>query len=95
MFSFAGLCSNHKDFGTSYTIITAPPSQNIEHLHHRMPVVLKPDNYAAWTDGNTSTDDALSLLADHNDDDLIYHRVSKELGNKQKNVPEATDMVQE
>lgn len=93
IFSFAGLWSYHKDFGASYTIITQPPSANIEHLHHRMPVILKPDNYDAWVSADTSTDDALTLLDDHNDGELVYHRSSKELVNKQKNVPEAMDEI--
>lgn len=58
-----------------------------------MPVILKPENYAAWTSADTPTDDALSLLDDHNDSELVFHRASKDLVNMQKNVPEAMDEV--
>lgn len=93
LFSYAGMASWHEEFGVNYTIITAPPSDNIAHIHNRMPVVMKPKNYSSWLSPDTSPDEAVSLLDDHGDGDLIYYRVSKELVNYQKNVPEAIEKV--
>lgn len=93
IFCFAGLWSWHKEFSPNYTIITAPPSENISELHHRMLVILKPENYSTWLSAQTDAGDALSLLDDHRDGELAFHRVSKELVNKQKNVPEAIDKI--
>lgn len=93
MFSFAALASTHADYGVSYTIITQPPCPNISELHHRMPVIIKPENYAAWLSPDTAANDALALLDDHNDGELTFYRVSQELVNHQKNVPEAIEEI--
>lgn len=93
MFSFAGLASWHRDFGVSYTIITAPPSDNIQSLHHRMPVVMKVEHYADWLSSETTAQDAVTMLDDHGNHDLVYYRVSKELVNHQKNTPEAIEEI--
>jgi len=93
MFSFAGLAGWNPDYGVSYYIITQPPSDNIEDLHHRMPVVIRPENYSSWLSADTSAEDALSMLDDHDDGKLVFYRVSKDLVNYQKNVPEAIEPI--
>ena len=93
IFSFAGLSSYHSVFGPSYTIITAPPSENIKHLHSRMPVVMKPENYAAWLSADTAPEEAFALLDDHGDGGLVYHRVEKELVNKQVNTAQCLEEI--
>lgn len=58
-----------------------------------MPVIIKPENYAAWLSPDTAANDALALLDDHNDGELTFYRVSQELVNHQKNVPEAIEEI--
>jgi putative SOS response-associated peptidase YedK len=55
-FAFAGLWEAWNDRGKeptpyrSCTILTVPASESVKHIHHRMPVILKPAAYAAWLD---------------------------------------------
>ena len=55
-FAFAGLYEHWDDRGRSAsvyrscTIITTAASPSIQEVHHRMPVVLKPEAYAVWLD---------------------------------------------
>ena len=46
----------------SYTVITTTASADMESLHHRMPVVLSPNNFETWLTSNTDTKGALALL---------------------------------
>jgi putative SOS response-associated peptidase YedK len=65
VFAFAGLWDRWLDpNGTileSCTILTTTPNQLLSNFHDRMPVILSPENYAAWlAPGNT--DVALEML---------------------------------
>ena len=65
-FLFAGLWAHNSNLDiTSCTILTAAAHPTIEHLHHRMPIVLSKNCWAPWLSQGTSVDDARSLLADN------------------------------
>ena len=50
----------------SCTIITTQASESIKPFHHRMPAVLKPDQYPGWLDTRNRDLDALSeMLKNH------------------------------
>jgi putative SOS response-associated peptidase YedK len=65
-FAFAGLWESWKDpAGESidtFTIITADPNQLIAPIHHRMPVILLPENETAWLDNDVDRDTLLGML---------------------------------
>ena len=65
-FAFAGLWDNwdSPDGSTvrSCTIITTEPNELMAKLHNRMPVILKPADYATWLDPAPRTPDGLSPL---------------------------------
>jgi len=46
----------------SFTIITADANEFLSGFHHRMPVVLTPEDYATWLDPDSPVDAALDLL---------------------------------
>jgi putative SOS response-associated peptidase YedK len=58
-FAFAGLWEAWDDRGKesppyrSCTLLTMPASESVKHIHHRMPMILKPAAYAPWLDRNT------------------------------------------
>ena len=61
--SFAGLWErNDKLDMESFTIVTTAAAQPIEHIHNRMPVILKEDAYDAWLSAETAPDNALAML---------------------------------
>lgn len=81
-FSFAGLSTYNKALDLfSCTILTAPAVDEIRHIHHRMPVILKNDAYQAWLDPQTGVEDAHALLEEHRDHELISYRVDRRVGN--------------
>lgn len=89
--SFAGMCAWHPELGVSYTVITMPPTPNIQPYHDRMPVVVKPEHYQAWLSAEHGADDALAILDDHATGELVAYQVSRELVNYGKNSPECME----
>jgi putative SOS response-associated peptidase YedK len=67
-FAFAGLWERwgprHEPAAAldSFTIITADANDFLSGFHHRMPVVLTPDQYATWLDPESRLEAALGLL---------------------------------
>ncbi|MCZ6513212.1 MAG: SOS response-associated peptidase, partial [Nitrospinae bacterium] len=59
LFAFAGLWSEW-DSGQvtlrTFTIITIAANRELESIHHRMPVILLPEQYDRWMDPKTSPD---------------------------------------
>jgi putative SOS response-associated peptidase YedK len=60
----------------SYTVITTTPTPIIKNIHHRMPVILKPEDINPWLQvHNTSIPDVMSLLIPY-PDKLKFFEVS-------------------
>jgi putative SOS response-associated peptidase YedK len=57
LFAFAGLCDHQ-----TYTIITTQANDLINQVHHRMPVILKPEDESTWLTETTDPTTLLSLL---------------------------------
>lgn len=62
----------------------APP---IAHIHHRMPVVLAPEHYAAWLDAASSPPEVARLIAAARQD-LAGYPVSPRVGDTRNDSPE-------
>ncbi len=65
VFAFAGLWSHWYYNGEtleSCTILTTVPNELISKLHHRMPVILKPEDYALWLDETKNEREELEHL---------------------------------
>ena len=63
------------------TIITSEPNPLLATLHHRMAVILRPQDEAIWLDPKVSALDALELLRTFPDDELEAFPVGKKVGN--------------
>lgn len=60
----------------SYAMLTTAPAAAIEHIHHRMPVILEPDCYEPWLDrGLRDLDTITPLLRPYNGD--LEYRIVK------------------
>lgn len=80
LIAFAGLWETWKDPETetpldSCTIITTDANKVMEPVHHRMPVILAPDDFDTWLD--PSATDLQPLLAPCPNDAITCYRVSK------------------
>ncbi len=73
----------------SCTIVTTTANDFMRPLHHRMPVILSADDYAAWLDpGNHDTDALATLLVPAPDDLLDARPVSKRVNSPTNEGPE-------
>ena len=61
----------------SCTIITCPPNALLEKIHHRMPVILPQDAYAAWLSPDEQSAEVLQpLLVPYTDEEMEAYTVS-------------------
>jgi len=71
LFAFAGLWARAKrEDGSqvhSCAIVTCPPSQVVEPIHDRMPVILDPDAEAGWMEPDAPEGDLMDMLVPTND----------------------------
>ncbi|MFS2154544.1 MULTISPECIES: SOS response-associated peptidase [unclassified Rhizobium] len=95
-FSFAGLWARNDRLGvTSCTIVTMPAGDPMKTLHDRQPVILDPGAYEEWLDPSTSGPKAKELLQDNLDDQLEFHRVSRDVNSSKfegKPLPEENSL---
>ena len=92
----AGLWTAWKDPGDpqgrflhSATIITTAANETMRPVHDRMPVILAPDEWAAWLDPDNGDLDALRAMLDPAPDDLLtMHPVSPDVNNVRNNRAE-------
>jgi putative SOS response-associated peptidase YedK len=79
-FSFAGLWAHNEKLDvTSCAIITEPAGKTMQQLHDRQPVILDPAYYDAWLDPGTPTETLRDALSHDIDEDLQFHRVSRDV----------------
>jgi putative SOS response-associated peptidase YedK len=91
VFAFAGLWErwNSPDGSEilSCTILTTDATDDLKPLHHRMPVVLSPDDYDAWLLGDDPTT-RQSLLKPYTDEPFSYYPVSTQVNKPINDTPE-------
>ncbi|WP_251330230.1 SOS response-associated peptidase [Haloplanus pelagicus] len=61
----------------SFAVVTTEPNDLVADLHHRMAVVLEPDEESTWLHG--SIEEARALLDPYPDDELIAYPVSSQV----------------
>jgi putative SOS response-associated peptidase YedK len=86
IFAFAGLWESWlaKQDGYGYeegdlvetvTIVTTDANDKLRPIHHRMPVILPPENYAAWLDPANDVANCEKLLKPYSVDPMAFYRV--------------------
>ena len=92
-FAFAGLWeqwqpSRDADAVLSCTILTCPPNEMLEQIHHRMPVILDYDAYDLWLEPNNQPPAELNhLLKPYPADEMTAHAVSRLVNKPQNDTP--------
>ena len=81
-FALAGLWESWQDVTgkiiESCTILTTEANELVRSIHHRMPVILRPDDYDLWLDPGVKKLDFLqNLLHPYPIDDMIVYPVTK------------------
>jgi putative SOS response-associated peptidase YedK len=73
----------------SFTILTRAADPQVEHLHHRMPVILDDQTQEAWIDPNLQDPQELESLLDYTKPtDLRFHPISTLVNSVRNNGPE-------
>lgn len=76
----------------SCTIITCPPNPLLEKIHHRMPVILPQDAYAAWLAPDERSADVLQpLLIPYSVQEMEAYPVSRFVNRPTNNSPECIE----
>jgi putative SOS response-associated peptidase YedK len=75
----------------TFAVVTTEPNDLIAELHHRMAVVLDPDEEETWLDG--STGEAAALLDPFPDDEMVAHPVSTRVNDVANDDPTLVDPV--
>ncbi len=92
-FAFAGLWDEWRAPDDSLlrtcTLITTQPNELMRTLHNRMPVILRPDDYAQWLDPAPQTPERLlPLLRPYPTDEMTAHPVSSLVNRPENDRPE-------
>lgn len=66
-----------RQFVDSFTIITTNANASLKSLHHRMPVVLAPEDFAGWLDPEAALGELATLLRPAPDDLLGFAPVDR------------------
>jgi putative SOS response-associated peptidase YedK len=89
-FAFAGLWESW-DKGEeirSCSIITTDANDLMNEIHHRMPVILPPENYGVWLDPDFDEKEALSdLLRPYPSEEMKAYAVSRRVNRPSNNEP--------
>ena len=92
-FAFAGLWeqwqpSRDADAVLSCTILTCPPNEMLEQIHHRMPVILDYDAYDLWLEPNNQPPAEMNhLLKPYPADAMTAYAVSRLVNKPQNDTP--------
>lgn len=95
---FAGLWEVWDDKGKAdeplytCTIITTEASPSVKDIHHRMPVILKPEAFTDWIQADTPIDTLKEIISTHTHKDLVFRPVSKAINSVRNN---SADLIEE
>lgn len=90
LFAFAGVYSIWKDVEGlpfyTFSIMTTSPNKEMEAIHNRMPVILRPEQETLWLNPEYSEEKQLAdLLVPYPDGMLEIYRVSDDVGSPRNN----------
>ena len=98
-FGFAGLWEVWKEAGSSdpyrsCAIITTEASESVRPIHHRMPVILRPETHTAWLAHAPQDSEHLQqILSEGFIQQLSHHPVSRKVNSTRNNESACIDPV--
>jgi putative SOS response-associated peptidase YedK len=99
LIAFAGLYERWRDPAggevDTVAILTCPSNRTVAALHDRMPVVLRPEDFAAWLDvEGTSAEASVALLAPAPDDLFEAVELHPKINDSRKDEPGIQEPLQ-
>jgi putative SOS response-associated peptidase YedK len=96
-FAFAGLWESWNRSGgeeiRSYTILTTGANEFMNEIHHRMPVILPPDDYELWLDPDVHERDLLLPLLAPYAGEMEAYPVGRKVNSPSNNEPGCVERV--
>jgi len=92
-FAFAGLW-REGPYGLCFTILTRSAPSNCLHIHHRMPVILRSEDWLDWMSPQSNPDLLLSQYAQCQHT-VLAHQVSSRVNHVREDDPGITDPFSE
>lgn len=99
-FAFAGIWDSWQSMDgsevISFAALTCEPNEVVKKVHHRMGVIIPPENYDLWLspDPEAATD-LRPLLKPYPPEEMTFHRVSDLAGNPRNDSPEVVTPIGE
>lgn len=89
LFAFAGLWQHEAAFGAEcFTILTTAANDYLHPLHERMPVILKPEQFASWLDNATPVRTLHAMLKPYPAGQMARYRVTSVVNGVKVDGPE-------
>ena len=66
---------------TSFSVITTDAAPDLEFLHHRMPLLLKEDQFEDWLSGTTNIEDIRAMLTPQVPNELEVKKADRTMNN--------------
>jgi putative SOS response-associated peptidase YedK len=92
LFAFAGLWeiwhSPEGDRIDTCTIITTEPNEKVQALHHRMALILKPEDYDVWLDNDAPSDILKALIKPYPSEAIDFYEVSPRVNKPDYDAPD-------
>lgn len=79
--------------GAACCLLTTVANQLVGGIHHRMPVILLPNDWEAWLDGSTSTEDLVRMAAPLAEHGMKAHAVGERVNSSRHDDPSLVDPV--
>lgn len=92
LFSFAGIWYNTAKQINCFSIITTSANQIVKDVHHRMPVILHPEDETIWLNDN-NIENLLALLKPFPQELMKCYKISNLVNNAQNDNPEIRDEI--
>lgn len=90
MFAMAGIWNETQEEDgcvRSFSVLTQPASSNLLHIHHRMPVIINPQDWSDWLNNDSKLDYLLSYYSQPKQT-LDVHQVASKVNHVKNDGPD-------
>ncbi len=98
LFGMAGIWAEWNSDGQSiqtFSIVTTEANDLIGKVHHRMPVILNPENYSNWLDPTASSSQLKSLLVPFPSEKMNVRSISKAVNSAKNDSPDCLNPTEQ
>ena len=93
-FAFAGIWEDWRDGEVrSCAILTTDANEELQQVHHRMPVILDREDYGRWLDPEAGERDLQALLQPYAANDLEFYPVDRRVNKPSNDDPRCIEPV--